>query len=41
MSLLGFSEFKSQDLLLESPCSRKVFEIEFHADEREGGQCHG
>src|SRR5262249_44604545 len=41
MSLLGFGEFESQDLLIESPRSWKVFEIEFHADEREGGQCHG
>jgi hypothetical protein len=40
MSLLGFGEFESQDLLIESPRSRKVFEIEFHADEREGGRCH-
>jgi hypothetical protein len=40
MSLPGFGEFESQDLLIESPRSRKVFEIEFHTNEREGGRCH-
>jgi len=40
MSLLRFGEFKSQDVLIESPGSREVFEIEFHADETEGGRCH-
>jgi hypothetical protein len=40
MSLEGFGEFESQDLLIESPRPRKVFEIQFHADERESGQCH-
>jgi hypothetical protein len=40
MSLLRFGEFESQDFLIEGAGSRKVCEIEFDANETEGGRCH-